>query len=125
MSLIDLRSDTVTRPTPGMRAAMYQMYASHNSRTAASMPGSRRCSSARHCSADIAPVPESVSRSMVTSSERRPNRFQPARSSACWRCSLVRNGSGSIDLIGVDFDDYAFERREEPGADEHGGTSAR
>ena len=42
-----------------------------------------------HCSDDMAPVPESVSRSMITSSACRPNRLYPARSRAAWRSSWV------------------------------------
>ena len=44
---------------------------------------------APHCAADIAPVPESVSRSMITSSARSLNTLYPAVASAVSRWSRV------------------------------------
>ena len=52
-----------------------------------------------HWSLDIAPVPESVSRSISTSSERSPNRLKPPASSAACRSSTVVMRSGSTEWI--------------------------
>ena len=52
-----------------------------------------------HCSADIAPVPESVSRSMYTSLLRSRNVFQPASDRAVSRSARVVIRRGSTILI--------------------------
>src|SRR5437867_1000653 len=52
-----------------------------------------------HCSADIAPVPESVSRSMRTSCARKPKRLKPTSRSAPSRCARVVKRMGSTLLI--------------------------
>src|SRR5687767_7611465 len=54
---------------------------------------------AAHWSLDIAPVPESVSRSIRTSSAWRLNRLYPAASSAASRCSTVERRMGSTEWI--------------------------
>src|SRR3954468_18020689 len=52
-----------------------------------------------HCSLDIAPVPESVSRSIRTSSARRANRLYPAPASHPARSSRVLIRIGSTEWI--------------------------
>src|SRR6476661_6099791 len=52
-----------------------------------------------HCSELIAPVPESVSRSMRTSSPRSANRFSPASASAVSRSSRVVMRIGSTEWM--------------------------
>src|SRR5437879_5047981 len=52
-----------------------------------------------HWSRDIAPVPESVSRSTRTSSECRLKRLKPARRIARCRSSTVERRSGSTEWI--------------------------
>ena len=81
------------------------------------------CWTAAHWSRLIAPVPESVSRSMSTSSAWIANRFQPAASSAAARSSRVvmrmgstawmRNGSMIVRGRSMDWEDSpAVSRRE-------------
>ena len=55
--------------------------------------------SADHWRSDIADVPESVSRSMYTSSLRSRKVFQPASAIAFARCSGVVMRSGSTILM--------------------------
>ena len=50
-----------------------------------------------HCSADIAPVPEWVSRSISTSAARSSNRLYPAAASAAARSGLVVSRIGSTE----------------------------
>ena len=50
-----------------------------------------------HCSADIAPVPESVSRSISTSAARSSNRLYPAAASAAARSAPVVSRIGSTE----------------------------
>jgi hypothetical protein len=52
-----------------------------------------------HWSRLIAPVPESVRRSMITSSACRLNRFQPAARSAASRSSTLVRRIGSTEWI--------------------------
>ena len=52
-----------------------------------------------HCSADIAPVPESVSRSISTSSARNSNRLYPAAASAAARSARVVSRIGSTEWM--------------------------
>src|SRR5262245_16393468 len=54
---------------------------------------------AAHCSLDIAPVPESVSRSMSTSSAWSANRLYPASVSRCSRSARVSMRIGSTAWI--------------------------
>src|SRR5258708_22397280 len=52
-----------------------------------------------HCAADMAPVPESVSRSMRTSSALSRKRLQAADCRAAARCARVVNRMGSTVLM--------------------------
>ena len=52
-----------------------------------------------HCSADIAPVPELVSRSISTSAARSPNRLYPAAASAAARSAAVVSRIGSTEWM--------------------------
>jgi hypothetical protein len=54
---------------------------------------------AAHCSADMAPVPESVSRSIGTSSAATPNKLYPAASRALARSARVVSRIGSTEWI--------------------------
>ena len=53
----------------------------------------------RPLGADIAPVPESVSRSMITSSACKPKRLYPARCSAASRSSGLGKRMGWTEWI--------------------------
>jgi hypothetical protein len=52
---------------------------------------------AAHCSADMAPVPESVSRSITTSSAASSNKLYPAASRALARSARVVSRIGSTE----------------------------
>src|ERR1019366_4984900 len=54
---------------------------------------------AAHCAVDMAPVPESVSRSIRISSDETRKRFHPAASSSLRRSAIVVRRIGSTDLI--------------------------
>jgi hypothetical protein len=54
---------------------------------------------AAHCSADMAPVPESVSRSTGTSSAASSNKLYPAASRALARSPRVVSRTGSTEWI--------------------------